>query len=34
MMSASLPTKIHTVKAMVFPVVMKGYKNWTIRKAK
>ena len=33
-MSASLPTKIHTVKAMVFPVVMKGYKNWTIRKAK
>ena len=29
-----MPTKVHLVKAMVFPVVMKGSKNWTIRKAK
>ena len=29
-----LPTKVHLVKAMVFPVVMYEYKNWTIRKAK
>ena len=28
-----MPTKVHLVKAMVFPVVMYGYKNWTIRKA-
>ena len=34
MMSASLPTKIHTVKSMVFPVVMEGCKSWTIKKAK
>ena len=29
----SLPTKVHIVKAMVFPVVMYGYKTWTIKKA-
>ena len=28
----TLPTKIHLVKAMVFPVVMSGYDHWTIRK--
>ena len=28
-----LPTKVHLVKAMVFPVVMYGCKNWTIKKA-
>ena len=28
-----LPTKIHLVKAMVFPVVMYGHKGWTIKKA-
>ena len=27
------PTKIHLVKAMVFPVGMYGYESWTIRKA-
>ena len=27
-----LPTKVHLVKAMVFPVVMCGYESWTIRK--
>ena len=26
------PTKICIVKAMVFPVVMYGYKSWTIKK--
>ena len=29
----TLPTKIHLVKAMVFPVVMYGFENWTIKKA-
>ena len=29
----SLPTKVHRVKAMVFPVVMCGCGNWTIKKA-
>ena len=29
----TLPTKVHLVKAMVFPVVMYGYENWTINKA-
>ena len=29
----TLPTKIHLVKAMVFPVVMCGCENWTIKKA-
>ena len=28
-----MPTKVHLVKAMVFPVVMYGYKSWTIKKA-
>ena len=28
------PTKIHLVKAMVFPVVMDGCESWTIKKAK
>ena len=28
-----LPTKVHLVKAMVFPVVMYGCESWTIRKA-
>ena len=27
------PTKVHLVKAMVFPVVMYGCENWTIKKA-
>ena len=27
------PTMVHLVKAMVFPVVMYGYENWTIKKA-
>ena len=29
----TLPTKLHLVKAMVFPVVMYGCESWTIRKA-
>ena len=29
----TLPTKVHLVKAVVFPVVMYGYENWTIKKA-
>ena len=29
----TLPTKVHLVKAMVFPVVMYGCDSWTIRKA-
>ena len=29
----TLPTKFHLVKAMVFPVVMYGCKNWTIKKS-
>ena len=28
-----MPTKVHLVKAMVFPVVMGGYESWTIKKA-
>ena len=31
--SITWPTKVHLVKAMVFPVVMLGCENWTIRKA-
>ena len=31
--SITLPTKVHLVKAMFFPVVIYGYENWTIRKA-
>ena len=30
----TLPTKVHQVKAMVFPVVMYGCESWTIKKAK
>ena len=29
----TLPTRVHLVKAMVFPVVMYGYENWTVKKA-
>ena len=29
----TLPRKVHLVKAMVFPVVMYGCENWTIKKA-
>ena len=29
----TLPTKVHLVKAMVFPVVMFGWESWTIKKA-
>ena len=29
----TLPTKIHLVKAMVFPVFMHGCENWTVKKA-
>ena len=29
----TLPTKVHLVKAMVFPVVMYGCESWTARKA-
>ena len=28
-----MPTKIHVVKAMVFPVVMYGYESWTVKTA-
>ena len=30
----TFPTMVYTVKAMVFPVIMHGYKSWTIKKAK
>ena len=29
----TLSTKVHLVKAMVFPVVMNGYESWTIKKS-
>ena len=29
----NLPTKVHLVKAMVFPAVIYGYESWTINKA-
>ena len=29
----TLPTTVHLVKAMVFPVVMYGCENWTVKKA-
>ena len=29
----TLPTKVHIVKAMVFPLVIYGYESWTIIKA-
>ena len=28
-----LPTKVHIIKVMVFPVVMYGFESWTIKKA-
>ena len=28
-----MPTKIHLVKAMIFPVVMYGHESWTVKKA-
>ena len=33
MRDITLPTKVHLVKAMVFPVVMYGCERWTIKKA-
>ena len=30
----TLPTKVHLVKAIVFPVVMYGCESWTVKKAK
>ena len=30
----TLPTKVHLVKAMFFPVVMYGCESWTVKKAK
>ena len=30
----TLPTKVHLVKGMVFPVVVYGCESWTIKKAK
>ena len=29
----TLPTKVHPVKAMVFPVIMYGCESWTLKKA-
>ena len=29
----TLPTKVHLVKAMVFPVVTYGYESWTVKNA-
>ena len=29
----TLPTKVHLVKAMIFPVVMNGCEHWTIKKS-
>ena len=29
----TLPTKVHPVKAMVFPVIMYGCESWTVKKA-
>ena len=29
----TLPTKVHLVKAMVFPIVMYGCENWTVKKS-
>ena len=33
LMDISLPTKVHLVKAMVFPVVMYRCESWTVKKA-
>ena len=32
-MITTLPTKVHLVKAMVFPVLMYGCESWTVKKA-
>ena len=32
-LNITLPRKVHLVKAMVFPVVMYGCENWTVKKA-
>ena len=32
-MESGLGSKVHLVKAMVFPVVMYGFESWTIKKA-
>ena len=29
----TLPTKVHLVKSMIFPVVMYGCESWTVKKA-
>ena len=29
----TLPTKVHLVKAMVFPLIMYGFESWTVKKA-
>ena len=29
----TFPTKVHLIKAMVFPVVMYGFESWTTKKA-
>ena len=29
----TLPTKVHQVKAMVFPLIMYGFESWTVKKA-
>ena len=29
----NLPTKVHLVKAIIFPIVMYGCESWTIKKA-
>ena len=29
----TLPTKVHLVKAMIFPMVMNGCESWTVKKA-
>jgi len=29
----TLPTRVHLVKAIIFPVVMYGYESWAIKKA-
>ena len=29
----TLPTKVHLVRAMVFPVIMYGHESWTVKKA-
>ena len=33
LLGRKLPTKVHLVKAMIFPVVMYGCKSWTVKKA-